>query len=252
LPNQDFTIYKLNPARIWKIVVMVSAIGFVGYFLTKKFGRRAGLWLSGFLGGIVSSTAVSVAAGRIAQDPQRAAPALQASLLASSVMYLRLLVLLSILAPAFVLAFWWKLAALALAGTVLAGTVVRRGATSATEEEPPAVANPFEIRPALIFAALFVGLTVLTRLVGTRYGGAGVLTLAGLSGLVDVDPFILSAAQQAGGHEILAIRAILVAVMSNTLMKGIYFSTLGRPIRTGALWRYILWALLHIPLIWFI
>jgi hypothetical protein len=60
VPDQDFTAFHLNPARIWRMVILVSSIGFVGYFLIKKFGSRVGLWLSGLMGGIVSSTAVSI------------------------------------------------------------------------------------------------------------------------------------------------------------------------------------------------
>jgi uncharacterized membrane protein (DUF4010 family) len=78
LPNRDYTQFHLNPTRIWQIVILVSTIGFVGYFLSKKFGSRLGLWLSGLLGGIASSTAVSIAAARIAKnDPgkQRHVPA---------------------------------------------------------------------------------------------------------------------------------------------------------------------------------
>jgi len=102
LPNQDFTQFKLNPSRIWQIVILVSSIGFVGYFLSKRLGSKVGLWLSGLLGGIVSSTAVSVAAGRIAQrSPEQSENALQASLLASSVMYPRTLALVAIINPAF-------------------------------------------------------------------------------------------------------------------------------------------------------
>jgi uncharacterized membrane protein (DUF4010 family) len=107
LPNREFTAYRLNPSRIWQIVMVVSSVGFVGYFLTRKFGHRVGLWLSGLLGGIVSSTAVSVAAGRIAQkDEAQGAAALQATLLASSVMYLRVLVFIGFLNPAAFSLLW--------------------------------------------------------------------------------------------------------------------------------------------------
>ena len=77
LPDQAYTRYELNPTHIWEIVILVSTIGFVGYFLSKRLGDRIGLWLSGLLGGVVSSTAVTVAVGRAAQtvpERGRAAP----------------------------------------------------------------------------------------------------------------------------------------------------------------------------------
>ena len=253
VPDQDFTAFHLNPARIWRMVILVSSIGFVGYFLIKKFGSRVGLWLSGLMGGIVSSTAVSITTGRMAQqDPGRAAEALQAALLASSVMYVRILALLAFFNFTLAQALAWKLAVLAVVGLVLAASAARRGATQATPppKPPTALQNPFEIRPAIVFAALFVALTILTNFAKTYFGSAGVLSLAGFSGLVDVDPFILSLAQGTPAVLQLTTQAVIVAVMSNTLIKGLYFATFARSVRAGTLWRYFLWVVAHIPLLW--
>ena len=253
LPNRDFTSYHLNPANIWRLVILVSSIGFVGYFLVKQFGQRAGLWLSGLLGGIVSSTAVSIAAGRMAQSqPARAPEALQAALLAGSVMYVRVLVLIGILNYDLAVALRWKFAVLAGAGVLLALSAARRPAAESPSPVQPSVRNPFELRPALVFALLFVALTMLTGFIKTQFGAAGVLSLAGLTGLVDVDPFILSLAQQPAGGTPLVVRAILVAVLSNTLVKGVYFGAQARTLWRGALLRYALWGLLHLPLLWFL
>jgi uncharacterized membrane protein (DUF4010 family) len=100
LPDQPYTRFGINPSTVWKMVIIVSTVGFVGYVLTRRLGARVGLWLSGLLGGIVSSTAVTIATGRMAQrDPGRALAALQASILASSVMYIRILVIVAIVSP---------------------------------------------------------------------------------------------------------------------------------------------------------
>jgi len=251
LPNRDFTAYHLNPAVIWRLVVLVSAVGFIGYFLVKQFGQRVGLWLSGLMGGIVSSTAVSIAAGRMARnEPARAPEALQAALLAGSVMYPRVLVLIGVVNYELARTLGWRFAGLAGAGVLLAISAGRRPAAAAATPAQPAVRNPFEIRPALVFALLFVALTVLTGFIKAHFGATGVLSLAGLTGLVDVDPFILALAQQPAGGPALLVRAILVAVLSNTLVKGVYFSAQARTLRRGALLRYALWGLLHLPLLW--
>ena len=95
LPDKDYSQFKLNPTHIWQIVIMVSTIGFVGYFLMKKLGSKVGLSVSGLMGGIVSSTAVSIAVGNIAKrQPEQSGNALQASILASSIMYVRILIIL--------------------------------------------------------------------------------------------------------------------------------------------------------------
>ncbi|TAN37549.1 MAG: MgtC/SapB family protein [Verrucomicrobia bacterium] len=251
LPDSEFTTYQLNPAHIWRMVILVSSIGFVGYFLVKKFGHRAGLWLSGLLGGIVSSTAVSVALGRMVQQQSaRAVEALQAALLASSMMYLRVLILIGLFNLALAEALAWRLAALSVLGLLLAAsTCCRQTEAAPLEARPSPVHNPFEIRPALIFALLFVALTVLTAWAKTHFGHIGVLSLAGFSGLVDVDPFLLSLMQHPVTTAPLTRQLILVALMSNTMMKGVYFSTLAQPVHRGALLRYLLWAAAHLPLL---
>ncbi len=249
LPNQEYTQFKLNPSKIWQIVVLVSTVGFAGYFLTKKFGSKAGLWLSGLLGGIVSSTAVSIAAGRIAQkSSDRSVNALQATILASSIMYIRILALIWFINPGFVKYFWLKLVALAIIGLAL--SIHKEGKIPVSEKipvRPPT--NPFEIRPALVFATLFVILSVLTVLVERLYGDAGIITLAGIVGVTDIDPFILSVVNQASLIQQLAVSAIIISMMSNTIIKGIYFGFLAKEVRKSTAWRFGIWAILHIPVL---
>ncbi len=248
LPDSDFTRFNLNPREIWQVVALVSSIGFLGYFLTKRLGDKAGLWLWGLLGGIVSSTAVTIAAGRMAQrSPQQSRNALQAAVFASAVMYLRILVLITLLNPAFLGALWWKLPALSLIGLALA--LQAGGGSQDPQEVDGSLENPFELKPAMIFGGLFVLLSVVTTLVRNSFGNIGLLTLAALVGVTDIDPFILSLVQGRISDHGLVAGAILLAMLSNTLVKGAYFGVLAKQERRAALWRYSLWAALHIPLI---
>lgn len=250
LPNAEYTQYHLNPARIWQIVVLVSAIGFVGYILSKKLGARLGLPVSGLLGGIASSTAVSVATGRLAREvPAYAGAALQASLLASSVMYVRLMVLIAVFGTGFSLNLDWRMAALCGIGLLLALSV-RKGAMAGNAPgELPSIQNPVEIRVAVIFGLVFVGVKVGVALAKAYFGTMGVLGVGVFSGVVDVDPFILSLVQGTLSDRLM-IQALLLAVMVNTLAKGIYFSALSRGNWVQSMWRYILWAACHVPLMW--
>lgn len=251
LPDNEYTQFCLNPQKIWRIVVLVSTVGFAGYFLTKKFGSRAGLWLSGLLGGIVSSTAVSIAAGRMARsEPQRSVPALQSTILASSIMYLRILALIWFIRPDFVQYVWLKLVLLAVVGLVLSFHKEEKTPAS-TKAVVHTMRNPFEIRPALVFASLFVFLSVVTILAQKFYGNAGLLTLAGVTGVTDIDPFILSIINQSTVIRTLAVSAIIISAMSNTVVKGIYFGFLARDVRRSTAWRFGLWALLHLPVLYF-
>jgi uncharacterized membrane protein (DUF4010 family) len=249
LPDQGYTQFDLNPRNIWQIVVLVSAIGFGGYFLAKRLGDRVGLWMSGLLGGIVSSTAVSFAAGRIAQrSPHQSIPALQASLIASSVMYVRILVLIWVIQPGIIAPYLPRLLILAAIGLSLCFSL-RTGQPKVVGDTVEPTRNPFEIRPALLFAALFVLASVVTVMVTRLYGNVGLLVLAGAVGVTDIDPFILSLISRTADFQSMLLTAVLVAMMSNTLVKGLYFGFLAKQARKDALWRYGLWAALHIPVI---
>jgi uncharacterized membrane protein (DUF4010 family) len=107
--------------------------------------------------------------------------------------------------------------------------------------------NPFEIKPALIFAGLFVILSVLTVVVKNYFGNGGLITLSAITGVTDIDPFILSLIRGTIPVENIIITSIVIAMMSNTIVKGIYFVFFSKQESKQVMWRYILWALFHIP-----
>lgn len=260
LPDREYTRFDINPAKVWKIVVVISSIGFVGYVLVKKFGDRAGLVISGLLGGIVSSTAVSVAMGRQAgRHPASSAVALQASLAASTIMYLRVLVLIGIIGPRFLPALWWKLILMGLVGLGLTlwrgpGRAARADARVPEDrgretDAPRGLVNPYEVKPALVFAVLFVGLTVVTRLVREAFGGTGLLVMAALVGVTDVDPFLMSVVGGSAEPTPMLGAALILMLATHTWIKGCYFAFPARGVRREAAWRYALWGALHLPLL---
>lgn len=251
LPNTEYTQFKLNPYKTWQIVIIVSTIGFVGYILSKRFGEKVGFWLSGLVGGIVSSTAVSVAYGRMVQQNDNVAKnALQGVIVASSVMYLRILILIYIINPTAALSMWWQLVLLSCLGFFIS---IFRFKTKkqkvAAMDEQSRLQNPFEIRPAFIFAILFVAISVITGLAKQYFGQSGIIVLSAIVGVSDVSPFILSLISISGlGIETIST-AILIAIMSNTIMKGIYFGYLANNVRKETFIRFGIYALLHLPII---
>jgi uncharacterized membrane protein (DUF4010 family) len=249
LPNKEFTQFHINPAKVWHIVIIVSTLGFVGYLLEKKFGSKLGLWMSGILGGVVSSTALTLSVGRMARNnPDRSSSALQAALLASSVMYLRVLVLIWFVNSSFLPGLWYRLVILAVVGVVLSLRTIRKELSS-SESEKLELQNPFEIRPALGFALLFVILSVVTGFVKSTVGNSGLLGLSAIIGVSDIDPFILSLVQGSDGTTQILTSAIVLAMMSNTIAKAIYFWTLSSTTRKETAVKYSIFALAHIPFI---
>ena len=249
LPDKAYTQFNLNPYRIWQIVILVSSIGFVGYFLMKKFGEKIGLALSGLLGGIASSTAVSIAMGNIAKKNESIAKrALQATILASSVMYIRILVIIYFLDIGIAYEIWWKLILLFIVGLLLA--LISRDKNPETSVGPiSTIQNPFEIKPAIIFAFLFILLSIVTILVKQYFGGIGLLTLSAIVGVTDIDPFILSIINKSNPVENIISSAIIISMMSNTIVKGFYFGFLAKGLWKQVILYFTIWVVVHVILL---
>ena len=225
LPHQEFSRFHINPFKTWLVVVAVSTISYGSYVLQKLTKERGGVVLAALLGGAYSSTVTTVVmARRAAREPH---PHLFAGgiLIASGVMYLRLVALLALFNRQL-------LSLLALPFLALAGLAVgigwlwtRRADASAQavqrEFEPN---NPLELLAAFLFAGLFLAMMIATQLAVTYLGRAGVNTLAAIMGVTDVDPFIMGMTQAAGTLTPLkvAAAAVVIAAASNNLVKGIY------------------------------
>ncbi|HUC28129.1 MAG TPA: MgtC/SapB family protein [Candidatus Acidoferrum sp.] len=225
LPNQEYGRFHLNPFKTWLVVVAVSAISYGSYVLQKVTKEHGGVILAALLGGAYSSTVATVAMSRRSVREQRPHLFAGGILIASGVMYLRLVVLLTlfnrrlgaILAPSFLV--------LAAIATGFGWFWSRRpdpvDSQIHREFEPN---NPLELLTAFLFAAFFLATLIATQLAVTYLGRAGVHILAAIMGVTDVDPFIMGMTQAAGTITPLnvAASAVLIAAASNNLIKGIY------------------------------
>ncbi|HST11100.1 MAG TPA: DUF4010 domain-containing protein [Terriglobales bacterium] len=225
LPRAAFTQFQINPFKTWLVVVAVSTVSYGSYLLLKVTRGRDGVLLSALLGGAYSSTVTTIAlARRSATDRQ---PHLFAGgmLMASGMMYLRLALLLAlfnhgllvVLGMPFILLF----TAAVFAGWLWSRMPDPSSRESVRELEP---GNPLELRAALLFAALFVAMVIVTHLAIVYLGHKAVYALGGIMGLADVDPFILGIAQSAGRDVPVLVGAagIVIAAASNNVAKGFY------------------------------
>ncbi len=237
VPNQDFTQFHLNPYKTWLVVVAVSGVSYGSYALQRLVKGRGGVLTAAILGGAYSSTVATVTLAKKSRGAAR--PHLYAGsiLMASGVMYVRLLGLLWIFNAGMFRRLGPFFAALAAAGLAFGAWWARRadpGGGAAQSDAAPK--NPLELDAAFLFAALFLAILVATHLVVLYLGDAGVYGLAGLMGLTDVDPFIMGMTQTSGGATpaSVAAAAVAVAAASNNVAKGAYAWTFaeretGRP-----------------------
>jgi len=225
VPNRTFGTFGFNPFKTWSVVVAVSAISYGSYLLQIWTKGRGSVLLAALLGGAYSSTLATVVLAKRAREESRPHLYSGSILVASGVMYLRLLALLGIfnrqllhrLGLPFLL-----LAAAGLLGGWLWMRLLDRGSTKTEHTFQPK--NPLEMSAAFLFAGLFVGMLFITHLALLHFGRAGLFALAGVMGVTDVDPFILSLADSASALTPVALTAgaIVIAVSSNNLVKGLY------------------------------
>ena len=220
LPNETYGPYDvLNPREIWLMVVLIVGIGLVGYLLYKGLGERVGAVLAGLLGGTVSSTATTVSYARLSRAGALGTATL-VILLASSVVFVRVLVEIGVVAPGSFRTALPPLGILLLSFLALSGVAWRKDQESPTDR--PELGNPTELRSAVIFGALYGGVLLAVAAARDLLGPEGIYVIAAISGLTDLDAITLSTARltQSGGVTPDTLwRVAVVATLSNLSFK---------------------------------
>lgn len=212
----------LSPFEIWLAVVIISAISYGGYIAQKYFFRQKGYLLAGIVGGIYSSTATTVVLSRKAKVLART-PVLTASIIAaSSMMYLRLVIVGAVFNRSVAGSLLIPFAAFFLVAIAIA-LLYARERTAAGSDLQMIDSNPLELGTAFLFGGLFIVMMVLTQSVTEHYGTGGLNMLSFLVGFTDIDPFVLSIVT---GHYAIAdtriVSAIMIAAGSNNILKAFY------------------------------
>lgn len=225
LPRVSFTRFQINPFKTWLVVVAVSTVSYGSYVLLKLTSGKKGVLLSAILGGAYSSTVATIALARRAATEQQPHLFAGGTLVASGMMYLRLALLLALFNHGLLRLLWLPflaLAAIALVVGWLWSRIPDQVSQDIIRKFDPR--NPLELRSALMFAVLFVGMVVITHLAIVYLGAKGVYGLGAIMGLSDVDPFILGITQSAGQDASLTVGAvgIVIAATSNNVIKGCY------------------------------
>lgn len=232
LPSQTYGPYDvLNPREIWWMVVLIVGIGLAGYVSYRLLSGGAGILFAGVLGGLVSSTATTVAYGRrVRENPAATTIAAVVIVIASTVAAARVIVEVAVVAPRIfpdiglplVVFFSWMV--LISVGTLRA---VRKG-----RNEMPEPSNPAELRIALVFAVVYAIVIVVTAAAKDYFGDRALYVVAFVSGFVDVDAITLSTAQLANQERLssqTAWQIILIATLTNLAFKAGIATLLGSP-----------------------
>ncbi|MGA2392365.1 MAG: DUF4010 domain-containing protein [Candidatus Lustribacter sp.] len=221
---------SITPRGAWLALVVVCGLSYASY-LVQRYAVRfsGGLWMAA-LGGLYSSTATTVVLARRTRDDPATLRQSQAGIvLATGVMYLRILVVITVFDAALARAIVAPLLGLAAAALLAAGWWYRRLPQPAAALKPAQSGNPLELGPAVAFALAFVAVALLSSFVESRFGISGIYALAAVVGVSDIDPFVLSLAQ--GGVPGLPLAAlggaVLIAASSNNVLKACYSIAFG-------------------------
>jgi uncharacterized membrane protein (DUF4010 family) len=219
----------VRPRELWALVLFFSGLSFAGHVARKAVGAKHGLWVAGALGGLISSTNVTLTFARASREPGAPSRALGVGALAANLLlFPRVLTATAVLN--------WPLA-VALLPVMLPPFAVLAAATAwgvwRTPRQAgttPASANPLRVAAALQMAVLFQGVLYAVDAAQAWFGQAGLLTSAAALGLTDVDALTVTMARGLGARAGLddAAQAIAVGILANTLLKATMAVVVGR------------------------
>ena len=243
LPDRQIADFvPITFRQTWFAVVAVSGISYLSYVLQTYVFKTRGVLAAGLLGGLYSSTATTVAVSIHARGSSSGltSPAL---MLATAMMYVRLLTLAAVIAPSSLQRLATPFVVAAVLSVLAALLLVRAKPAVWQEGEVEKDRHPLEFQVALLFAALFVIFATGTGYVAEHYSGSGLRVLAFAVGFTEIDPFVLSVLS---GHFAIslhdAVDTVVIAAASNNLLKaGLAFGLArNRSVIPGCAWLTLL------------
>ena len=220
LPDTPYGPYEvLRPRDVWRMVVLISGLSFVGYVLMRLRAGRSGYTVTGILGGLVSSTATAFAYGRAARTSPETRPFEALVVLASATAFLRIAIEVAVIAPALLPGLLLPLAAMLLTGLLLA--LVRHAPGGAAAQEHR-YENPLSLRTAFAFATIYGVVLVAAAWGRDLLADVGLYAVSAVAAAAGADAPTLSLARLAASGEIpndVAVRGIGIVAVATTLAK---------------------------------
>jgi uncharacterized membrane protein (DUF4010 family) len=236
VPDQNFgppPLDVINPYKIWLMVVLISALNFASYLLVKLLGAEHGIGLTGLLGGLISSTAVTLGFSQRSRQEARQVPSFALGILVAwTVMFFRVVLLVAAVDPAIVPRIAAAMAAFGIPSLAICFVLWRRQRSAAATGSVSSGENPFELGQAIRFGLLFGAITFVAKAAQVYLGDAGLYLAGAIAGLTDVDAIALSMAQLSRSDPASvdpAARTIMIAVAANTVFKAGMVAFLGAP-----------------------
>jgi uncharacterized membrane protein (DUF4010 family) len=221
----------VRPRELWVFVLFFSGISFAGYLARLFVGARHGYLVAGLIGGIMSSTSVTLSFSRASrhEDESLGRPLAYGVLAACTTLFVRVAVATAVLSPSLA----WRLLPLIAAPFLVGAAAVLIGLRRPRQERPEVQRprNPLQIGAALQMAGLFQAVLFTVEGVRAAWGDVGLIVTGAILGLADVDALMISMAHTVatGGAPATPAIAVAVGILSNTLFKLALAAALSRP-----------------------
>ncbi len=230
LPDKTFDPWGvLNPHKIWFLIVLISGVTFLGYILSKVLGARKGTALTGFVGGIVSSTAVNLSMAQRSKERSVPIPALvMGSLLAQASSFMITGFEIFLLNKEL---FRYVIIPLSLGIIFILGyTLLHRhqsGKQKLKKEYQVNLKSPFTLSQALILGGILTGILLVTKILNEYIGGAGLYVTGAFSSLISLDATAIAISEVAGESVsyLDATRVLMLGVVMSIVSKCIVLWT---------------------------
>ena len=238
LPNQNYGPYSVfNPFEVWTVVVLIVGIGLGSYLCYRILGDRVGTLLSGILGGLISSTATTVAYARKTKEQPKVVPlAALVVLIASTIVFARIIVEILFVGPANALQMILPIGVMLLLMAVMSTIAYLRAAKDG--EHPVPQGNPAQLKGAITFGLIYSAVIFAVAFAKDHLGDSGLYIVSVISGLTDVDALTLSTSQLVKQNRLdpaVAWHLILIGALSNLVFKAGMVAAFGAP----QLWKHI-------------
>ena len=221
----------IEPRGLWIIVLLFSALNFAGYLARRAVGPERGYGVTGLMGGLVSSTAVTFQFSRLSRDDESLGAGLAVGVLgASTVLLPRVLIISALLNAAVARALLpFVLPPLVLGAGLVLFASARRWDVGPEARERDGIKNPLRLTSAIKMALAFQASLMLISYASSTIGQSGVLASAALLGLTDMDALTLSMNRLATTPELvtLAARSIAIGLLGNAALKIVLTVMLG-------------------------
>ncbi len=242
LPDKNLGPFEaFNPKSIWEMVVIVSSLDFISYLVLRWKGTKT-LWLTGIVGGLISSTAVSYELAKLSRKyPSVIYSALFGIVLAWLIMNFRVIFLSSVVNPPLAVKVAVPMVVISVGYVIFIGYLYFKNKEKILETSNQEVnfTNPYEISSAIQFGAIYAFVIFMVKVLNHYYGSSGLYIASFISGIIDVDAITLSLSNLAKEGNILdsvAVKGIVLAAISNAFFKAVYVHVFGDKYVSRFIW----------------